>query len=355
MSLWNSYFNISLQIIILRLNEVMILKKNLTIKELAKIAEVSISTASKSLKDSNEISVATKSRILDLARRYNYRPNQVARSLRLNKSTVIGMLVPDNSNLYYAGLLRGAEDIARENNFSIIIGNTSENPEHEREQLNVMLELRVAGLLTTPIQEENYYSINIPFVILSRFNLDEFSKNCNYAINNDIKGAYLAAEHLIKQGKKNIFFISGPSEISIAKQRTEGLKKALEKYNLEFRQENILYNYITVEQGYEALLTIARKCSPPFGVFCSSDNLAIGVLAAAREKNYRIPEDMGLVGYDDINIIKYLDYPLTTIHQDIYQIGAQGAKILFDILSEKPKNNLVNQVIFEPELIIRKT
>jgi LacI family transcriptional regulator len=332
-----------------------ILKKQITIKEIAKIAETSVSTVAKSLKDSNEISIATKKKILDLALKYNYRPNQVARSLRLSKSTVIGMLIPDNSNLYYARLLRGAEDIARENNFSIVIGNTGENSEHEKEQLNAMLELRVAGLLTTPIKEDNYYSLDIPFVFLSRTNLDEFSKNINYSINNDIKGAYLAAEYLIKQGKKSIFFVSGPSDISIARQRTEGMKKALEKYNLEFKQENILYNYITVDEGYEALKSIAKKYPPPFGIFCSSDNLAIGVLAAAREKNYHITNDIGIVGYDDINIIKYLDYPLTTIRQDIYQIGAQGAKILIDILKEKPRDNLLKQVIFEPELIVRKT
>ena len=331
------------------------MEKQITIKELARIAGTSVSTVSKALNDSHEISEEVKKQIRELARRYHYRPNQIARSLRSQKSRTIGMLIPDNANLYYAGLLKGAEDAARANGYTIVIGNTDENEQLEKEQLGMMLGLQVAGLLATPVTEKNYDHIDIPFVFLSRCRLDEKSKRYHYAINDDFKGAYLAAEHLIRQGKKNLFFISGPARISIAEQRTAGFRKALETYGLEFKEENVLYDNIAMEQGYEAFQTIVRENDPPFGVFCSSDNLAIGVLAAAREKGFRIPEDLGLVGYDDIETLKYLDFPLTTIGQAITQIGAQGAKILTGILSEKAKYDLVNQVVFEPKLIVRNT
>ena len=331
------------------------MKKQMTIKELAKIAGTSVSTVSKALNDSHEISGEMKSQIRELAHSYNYRPNQIARSLRYQKSRTIGMLIPDNANLYYAGLLKGAEDIARSNGYTIVIGNTNEDDRLEKEQLSMMLELQVAGLLATPVSENNYDNIGIPFVFLSRCRLDEKSKQYHYAINDDFKGAYMAAEHLIGQGKKNLFFISGPAQISIAEQRSEGFRKALEKHGLEIKKDNIFYDNISMEQGYEAFQAIMRENDPPYGVFCSSDILAIGVLAAAREKGLKIPEDLGLVGYDDIETLKYLDFPLTTIGQAITQIGAQGAKILTDMLSEKAKYDLVNQVIFEPKLIVRNT
>ena len=181
------------------------------------------------------------------------------------------------------------------------------------------------------------------------------SGNVVYVINNDFRGAYLAANYLLGQGKNSIFFLSGPERISVATSRTQGLQTAFREKNLPFLKSRILYDNLTFKDGYQALGRILRVQRPPFGIFCSSDIVAIGALSAARDSGYKIPEEISIVGYDNIANDQYLDYPLTTIAQADYQIGSHGMKVLVEMITSKEPYHQVNQIMFEPELIIRKT
>ena len=262
-------------------------------------------------------------------------------------------MVPDGSNPYFARLWRGVEDIAKAHDYSVVACHTGENSELEVEQLMRIQRLDVAGLLVVPVREENFHNIQIPFLFLSRCGASYNS--VSYVINNDFRGAYLAANYLLGQGKNSIFFLSGPERISVATSRTQGLQTAFREKNLPFLKSRILYDNLTFKDGYRALGRILRVQRPPFGIFCSSDIVAIGALSAARDSGYKIPEEISIVGYDNIANDQYLDYPLTTIAQADYQIGSHGMKVLVEMITSKEPYHQVNQIMFEPELIIRKT
>ena len=327
--------------------------KRITMRELAQITGTSVSTVSKALNNSTEVSETTRRRIMEAARARHYRSPQMDCSALGEHQQIIGFLVPDVSNPYFARLWRGVEDIARAHDYSVVACHTGEDAKLEEEQLGRVQRLNVAGLIAVPICEEAYRNVSIPYLFVSR--CSAAYNEVSYVINNDVRGAYLAANYLLEQGKKNIYFLSGPENISIASSRTQGIQMAFREKNLPFQKSHILYDNLQFKDGRRALERILKVCRPPFGVFCSSDIVAIGVLSAARNWGYKIPEDISIVGYDNSEIDQYLDYTLTTIAQADYQIGSHGMKMLMETITSKEPYRRVNQVVFEPELIIRKT
>lgn len=327
--------------------------KRITLKELAEITGTSVATVSKALNNSPEISECTRRRIVEAARARHYHTFQPDSALLGNPPQIIGFLVPDVSNPYFARLWRGVEDIARAHDYSVVACHTGEDPRLEMEQLERVRRLNVAGLLAVPIREESYRSVAIPYMFLSRCSAE--NNAVSYVITNDVRGGYLAANYLLEQGKKNVFFLSGPENISIAASRAQGIQLAFRERNLPFPRNHIYYGNLTYKDGSRTLERILQSYRPPFGVFCSSDIVAIGVLSMARACGYKIPEEISIVGYDNSEIDQYLDYPLTTIAQADYQIGSQGMKLLMEVITAQEPYKRMDQVVFEPELIVRKT
>lgn len=327
--------------------------KKTTLKEIAKITGTSVSTVSKALNQSPEVSESTRRRIIEAARANHYPFNRIDYVLPENRKRMIGFLVPDVSNPYFARLWQGVEDIARAHDYSVVACRTGENPQLEFEQIHRIQRLDVAGMLSVPIREENYRDLKLPFLFLSRCSttLDGVS----YVVNNDIRGAYLATKYFLEQGKTNVFFLSGPKEIAVAVNRTQGILTAFREMNLPFQKSHIFYDNLKFKDGRRSMERILEQYRPPMGVFCSSDIVAIGALDMARACGYKIPEEISIVGYDNIENIMYLDYPLTTIAQADYQIGSHGMKILLETIASKEPYQQIHQLVFEPELIIRKT
>ena len=218
--------------------------------------------------------------------------------------------------------------------------------------------LRTYGKLPAVLTTIGDVGKSVAAVNLGRFIFDALLSGTGAAWQSPLDpvcGAYLAANYLLGQGKNSIFFLSGPERISVATSRTQGLQTAFREKNLPFLKSRILYDNLTFKDGYRALGRILRVQRPPFGIFCSSDIVAIGALSAARDSGYKIPEEISIVGYDNIANDQYLDYPLTTIAQADYQIGSHGMKVLVEMITSKEPYHQVNQIMFEPELIIRKT
>ena len=325
--------------------------KRITLKELAEITGTSVSTVSKALNNSPEISECTRRRIVEAARARHYHTLQS--DVTETQPRIIGFLVPDVSNPYFARLWRGVEDIARAHDYSVVACHTGEDPKLELEQLERVRRLNVAGLLAVPIREESYRNLSIPYMFLSRCSAENSA--VSYVITNDVRGGYLAANYLLEQGKKNVFFLSGPENISIAASRAQGIQLAFREKNLPFPQSHVYYGNLRYKDGSRTLERILKSYRPPFGVFCSSDIVAIGALSMARACGYKIPEEISIVGYDNSEIDPYLDYPLTTIAQADYQIGSQGMKLLMEVINAQDPYKRVDQVVFEPELVVRKT
>ena len=329
-----------------------------TIKDIAKKAKVSANTVSKALNNKPGVGKETCDRILKTAEELGYLPNVLAKNLRLSQTKTIGVIISDNSNPFFARMIKGIQDVAREANYHIVLYNTEENSDFEEEAIGLLLELRVAGLLITPTQKKIDYilrlkQLHIPFILLVR-HLEEVVTH--YVTTDNIIGGYIATQHLINRGHQRIVFINGPYQNSAAKERFSGYQKALKENKIVFDESLVKWGNLDMKDGYNAMRRILLNERPPLGVFLFSDYIAIGALKAVREKNLEIPEDVSIVGYDDIDLVNYLDVPLTTVHQPKYSIGKKGAEILINIIEGKLSNGEeFERTVLQPRLIVRKS
>ena len=333
----------------------MIDNKRVTLKDIAIRANVSTSTVCRALQNSHDIGREKKDEIKAIAKELGYKPNLVARSLRLMKTNVIGVVVPDNTNPYFAAMLKGIEEKARANGFIVVVINTNENNDDEIEAVSTLSDLQVAGILAIPIKQQNYEHVQEHLIFLSRGNFEKGDDQYNYIIDDDVEGAYLATAHLLSKGIKKIYYIGGINKSIVTEKRVEGCKKAFLESGIDFDENRVVYDNLSMYDGYKALSSILIKESSPIGVFCNSDYVAIGAIKAIKESGWQIPNQVSLVGYDDIDIVSYMDIPLTTIRQAKYDLGTWATEVLIDRINNQSAINEKFQKILQPELIVRKT
>lgn len=333
------------------------IKKNrqVTLKDIAREAGVTPAAVSRALRDKYDIGDDTKEKVKEIAKRLGYQANILARNLRTGVSNVLGLLVPDNTNPYFARLIKGVEETAKRNGFIVTVINTNEDAETERNAISTLLSIHVGGILSVPVTINNFNDLGIPLIFLSRLPKEGDSNNFSYVINNDISGVFQAVSHLVDRTRSRIYFINGPRNFHPASIRLEGFKKALEKNNIEFNNKLVIYGDNSMEGGYNSFKKLLEIARPPFGLLCCSDFIAIGVLKSIREHGLKVPEDVSLVGYDDVELLDYLEPPLSTVKQARYSIGAQGAEIIIKMLEDSTRYKHKYEVVLEPELIIRKS
>ena len=301
-----------------------------TIRDVAEAAGFSVNTVSRALNDKPDVSEKTKRTILGVATQMGYRPNKRARSLRLNKTQMIGVIVADIANPYFGAIVKGIEGEARKYDYSVILQNTDENYSQETKAIRVVLEEQVDGIILSPTQKEKetvkyLVKLGVPLVLISRFFSD---LPTNYVVSDDVQGGYLATEHLIQAGHKKIAMINGPLHISSAVERFEGYRKALNQYRIKLDSSLIMQGAVTMQDGYNAAKSLLKLDSRPSAIFAFSDFVAFGVMRAIREDNLKIPEDVAIIGYDDNQFAACAEVPLTTIHVPKDKIGINAVRAL---------------------------
>lgn len=330
-----------------------------TIKDVARVAGVSINTVSRALNGKADVNQNTKERILRIAKEMHYTPNQLAQGLKSDKTNVIGVVVTNIANPFYGELIRVVEDIARTHEYNLMLCNTSEDRNNEIEALTLLRSRRVDGVLITPVTADEQTiqfldDIGMPYVIINR--VPEKSENVNYVVSDSVRGAYLAVKHLHERGLRTVHYLAGPKNLYTVNQRIEGCRKAIDEMH-EFGEMKLVMHHIplSMNASYEEMKTVlAQKGPGPVGVFAYNDNLAIGAMKAIREMECSIPEDVALIGYDDIRYASMLEVPLTTIRQSSAEIGERGAELLIELIESKKKENAIcKSVVLEPELIVR--
>ena len=331
-------------------------KKAPTIKEIARIANVSAMTVSRALNNRHSVRGATRKKILKIANRLGYMPNRIARSLVSKKSDLISLIVADISNQFFAEISRGIEDRARENGYHVIFSSTDDDPKNLESSVRMMREMGVDGFiiaavsLEEPIVDE-LLDQEIPVVLINR----RIKKsNVNYVVVDNYKGAYLAVEHLINIGYKKIGIISGRSSVSTGKERLQGYRKGLLDHGLKFQKEYSSQGPFTKEHGKKAAQKMLTLKNRPEAIFAASDNIALGVMNAAGELGLKIPDDLAIVGFDDTNFSSNSKIRLTTVSQRKYEMGERGVQILIDLI-ENQESDYINKVVLEPRLIIRES
>jgi len=321
----------------------------------AESAGVSVNTASRAINSKSDINEETKKRVLQVAQELGYVRNATAVALRTRKTGTIGVVIADNRNPFYAELLNGIEVAAREKNYHIILANTQRDYKKEEEAINLLLTKRVDGLLITPVQDKdedikNLLDANIPFVVVGR---DFENIEIDAVFNDEVKGGFLATEYLIKKGHKRIALVDGFIYKSPAKGRLEGYKKALNKYRISLDESLISVGDINIEDGYERTKQMLEKNLDFTAIFTYNDMMAFGSMQAIKEKGLRIPEDIGLVGYDDIQFSSLISPSLTTIRLKKQELGIESVKLLFSRINKEHKKT--KKIMLDVELQIRET
>ncbi len=330
--------------------------KKQTIYDVARVANVAISTVSRVLNGSPYVSEETKKRVQKAIDELDFRPQVNARKLARREAQIIAVALPTFTTPFFNEVLKGIKDRLKDTDLDFIIYNTgSTNPE---ETLKMFLDRGIPDALlviSINIDKEignRLKSAGIPVVLLGAKH-DDF----NYLYWNNYKGGYLAGEHLIKQGYKIIGMVRSHSKSIVADNREKGFRDVLETYNLPLDEKYFVkgitrkHSGYSEEAGYEAVQIMKERGGLPEAIFCTNDAQAIGVMHALREDKRRIPEDIGVMGYDNIKTAQYLS--LTTIDQKMYDVGMMSIDRLTTMIKEKDTSVVQSEI--DPKLVVRNS
>lgn len=326
-----------------------------SIKDVAKEANVSIATVSRVLNNIDVVNEDTKEKVLAAVDKLGYMPNIVARSLKTQKSRTIGIIIPDISNEFYPEVVRGAEDASNIYNYNIILCNTDLDTEKETSYLRVLKEKMVDGIIymSNSLSEPLLKLLNdlqLPAVLVET--VDKDGKLPSVAIDN-VKAAFDATEYLIEKGNKRIAYIGSESEKRNASAlRYTGYVNALEKYGMDVDEKLIHLGGLKTSDGYNGIKEILSRGKID-ALFCVSDVAAMGAINALRESGLRVPEDVDVIGFNDISMAATFYPKLTTIAQPMYDMGAAGMRMLIKIINGESLEQ--DKFILSYELVKRES
>lgn len=329
--------------------------KKATIKDIAAHCSVSLMTVSRVLNNKGGISKKTASRVWEAARELNYTPNLVAKSLRVKETRTLGVVISDSSHLLFAKMLKGIGDAATTAGYSIIFANTNQVREAEREAINVLMNKRIDGLiLAAPLRtdEETLREIahfGVPFVLLMRSS----GANVDSVVNDNYHGAYELTDYLARTGSTDIGMINLPRESQSGKERARGYRQALRDHGLAYDPRKHLHAAPHIEDGGKAMARLLERGLRKGAVLCGCDLIAIGAMQTLFAHGLRVPEDVRIGGYDDIEMLDYMKAPLTTMRQPAYEIGQCGVKLLLERIKHPRRET--ERIVLASELIVRQS
>jgi len=323
-----------------------------TIKDVAKRAHVAVSTVSYAIKKKKKLKKETVEKILKAVQELNYHPNLTARSLKTKKTNTIGVIVPELSNIFFTEIIKGIEDVTSSNDFTIILCCTYEDSEKETRSLNTLIKKDIDGLIfvgTGKNQSSLIEKINFPIVIVDR----KFGKNFISIMVDNKKGGYLATKHLLEKNRSEIYLFTGPLSVNTYFDRMDGYVNALKEYGLDYDESLIIECSIDYDGGYDAVEKLISKNKTMHAIFATNDLIAIGAVKKLLKSGYRIPQDVSIVGYDDIATASIINPELTTIRQPKYVMGKKSAELILDMINGKDVENI--HIVLEPELVKRES
>ncbi len=338
--------------------------RQVTIKDIAKEAGVSIATVSMIMnqKDKN-ISDSTREKVREIASRRGYVPNMMARSLKTRKTRIIGLIIPDITNPFFPEIARGAEDMASTAGYSVIFCNTDDKLIREDTYIEILTEKTVDGIIfahSADRADMEFTACRVPIVLIDRDS--GASSLAGRVLVDNRKAAFSGVSYLIERGYRRIAYIAGSMTTVTARERLEGYRDALAAGNLDWDPALVKKGDYRSQWGYEAVKELRDEGASYEAVFCGNDLIAIGAMRALREMGKRVPEDMGVMGFDDIYLAGTATPPLTTVRQPIYDMGYQAAKILIDAIESgegKKKGAGAAEcgvsLILDTELIVRQS
>ncbi|MCV2360843.1 LacI family transcriptional regulator [Paucibacter sp. TC2R-5] len=332
-----------------------------TIKDVAILAGVSFTTVSHVLNDTRPVSADARRRVLAAVDEIGYLPSAVARSLRKSETKIIGVLVPNVQNPFFAELVCGVEECCRLAGYSVFLCNSDNDPKRQQQYMRTLLEKRVDGLLLSSAGDDEalariFKLASVPSVTVDR--LVAGARADRVSVDNS-QGASNAVKHLIDLGHRRIACISGPAEFEVARERVEGWRHALREAGIEVDEALVTASDFSSPGGYEAARRILRaqadraSSNPVTAIFASNDMMAIGALRAATELGLKLPQQLSIVGFDDIELSRYVFPALTTVGCGVRRLGAEAGRVLIARI-ENPAA-AIKDVLLTPRLVLRES
>jgi DNA-binding LacI/PurR family transcriptional regulator len=329
--------------------------KRLTMEDIARLAGVSKATVSRTINSPHLVRPEKRERIKKVMESHHYIYDAVAGDLSRKRSSVIGLIIPTVRSSIFANSTHGIQECARENGFSLLIGNSNYDPELEAALLKLFQQRRVAGLILTGLTTGVEHLVKevgrsgIPCVVTWEI---VQSGSISYVGFDNFKAAFTMTEYLIRLRHRRIGLIIGPyRRIGRVRRRLEGYRAALESHGLPFDESLVVECNYTLIEGREAMARLLSRPERPTAVFAASDVLAMGALAAARDQGLKVPEDVSVAGFDDIDFAAYCVPPLTTVRVPAYEMGQLAVRVLLDLINGGPGES--RQYCLETDLIIR--
>lgn len=323
-----------------------------TLKDIAKVAGVSYATVSRALSNHPDVNYDTRERIKKIAEEMNYVPDPSARGLKGKNTNMIGLIVPDISNPFFAELALGVESFANENGYCVFLCNTNWDYEREKTYIYVLNAKRVDGIIISSVMEmaDHHRNLSAPMVYVT-----EGPKHDDvYYVGIDNKmGAAITVEYLIKLGHKDIVYIGGSEKTSTNRERFEGYKEAMIKHGFTVDANIQMFNSFSRESGYKATMEILINRKIPTAIFAVNDIVALGVIQAIEEFGLNVPKDISVAGFDDISFSSMHRIKLTTVCQPKFEMGRMCTELLLKLIKGQEVPRKFN--ILQPSLVIRNT
>lgn len=330
-----------------------------TIKDIAKVAGVSVTTVSRALNGYSDVSEKTRKKIEQVAKELNYSPNTIARSLVMNKSKTIGLLISglNQSSIkdnFTFEVLAGLNQYVGETEYDLVIFSTTSTKQREKTYSQLCRERKVDGAIISGIRTDDPYlkevvESDIPCVLID---IPIHSSTVGYVTTDNVLGAKHGVQHLIELGHQNIAMINGHEYAFVSRQRLEGYIQAFEGAGISINPNWIVNGDFEETKAEEQAINLLESYPEITAIFCASDLMAMGVIKAAKRLNKRIPEDLSIVGYDDILLAAHITPALTTIAQNKVQMGYEAAKLLIKMLET---DDVPHIITLPTELKIRET
>jgi DNA-binding LacI/PurR family transcriptional regulator len=333
------------------------LRRQITIKDIARALNISTSTVSRALHDSHDVNPKTRQAVLEMAQKYDYQPNSIALQLRTQKSRTLGVIIPSFQIPFYSLAITGIQEFAYENGYNIITCQSSESYSREIANIKTLVKSKVDGILLSISREtamhhhlNEIYQRGIPTVMFNRVVKElNISKVCV----DDYKGAYQMIQYLFNCGHRKIAHITGPLNLQLSRDRRKGYLDALQDLNITLSWDYMIEGDFTPDSGYRCTKQLLQLTEIPDAIFCTCDAMAFGSIKCLKNNGYRIPHDIAVVGFTDEPFSQLVDPTLTTISQPAYDIGRNAADLLIKQLHSVNYNHDPEIKILPTKLVIR--
>ncbi len=345
-------------------------KQYVTMSDIAKDLGVSVNTVSRALRGKDDISEGMRNRIEERAKEMGFIRNTFASSLRTNQTHIIGVILEDSSNPFFSEVFKGIEEAAQRENYQLILMNSKEDYQTEKSAIDILLSRRVDGLIISPV-EKNYDDLRrleetgFPMLIIGRY-IKELQK-CDQIYSDDYTGGYLAAKHLVQQGKTNPLALMINTTNSTSQYRLKGFEDGLKERGLQLNQQHTKFllekaeerdyfisdSDISLQYAFDTITAMIKEKKKFDGIFCFNDMMALGALKALKTNQIICPEDVSVIGFDDIFFSSLSTPSLTTLRIKKHTLGLKAFQMIMDRITKKRKTQRLEKL--DVELINRES